>query len=61
MLLSNRAWLVPHNLRNDSGRNFYSFKQCAKETAQTFQGQRREDGIAQYNPDMLNARLFKPP
>ncbi len=33
MLFSNRAWLVSHNLRNNSGRDFHPFRQRAKGTA----------------------------
>src|SRR5665647_417120 len=38
VLFSNGAWLVSHNLRNDSGRNFHPLRQRAKGTTQPMQG-----------------------
>ena len=35
VLFSNRARLVPHNLRHDTGKHFHPFRQRVKGTAQT--------------------------
>jgi hypothetical protein len=42
VLFGYRAWLVPHNLRNNSGGDFHPFRQRAKGAAQTMQGKRRK-------------------
>jgi len=44
MLFSYRAWLVSHNLRNDTGRDFHPFRQRIKGTAYAMQGKSRQGG-----------------